>query len=215
MSRVKRGHTFSLCWLILSHVLGGLTALLTGPFQFSSRFRQRHLHVHRTMGRVYLASVAVSGVVVFFVSAIHQKQLQDRQWIFALDTAWLITGAIAFAVILNRNIEGPPSTFLTTKPLCSSMRRSFRLGLAHVTAWIIHFTPESLRSIIYLFANEASEMRTPSPPPSICASSTTRRSDAIVKDPRSTRRSLSQGSNILSDGYLTRRLHILTAGQAE
>lgn len=96
---------FPVRWLILPHALAGLTALLTGPFQFSSRFRQKYLRVHRIMGRVYLASVTVAGVVAFYVSATHQKQLQDKEWIFALNTAWLITGAIAFAAVRNGNIE--------------------------------------------------------------------------------------------------------------
>jgi uncharacterized membrane protein len=96
---------FPVRWLILPHGLAGLTALVAGPFQFSSRFRQRHLRLHRIIGRVCLASVAVAAVVAFYVSAIHQKQMQDREWIYALATAWLITGAIAFAAVRNGNIE--------------------------------------------------------------------------------------------------------------
>jgi hypothetical protein len=57
------------------------------------------------MGRVYLLSVAVAGMVAFYVSATHQKDLQDRVWILTLDTAWLITGAIAFAAVRNDNID--------------------------------------------------------------------------------------------------------------
>jgi len=98
-------HFFPVRWLLLPHALAGLSALLTGPFQFSSRFRQRHLRVHRILGRVYLMSVAVSGIVAFYLHTILHEQPQDRQWIFALDTAWLITGAIAFAAVRNGNIE--------------------------------------------------------------------------------------------------------------
>jgi uncharacterized membrane protein len=64
-----------------------MIALLIGPFQFSSRFRQRHLRIHRIMGRVYLASVAVAAIFALYISAIHQKQMQDREWVFALDIA--------------------------------------------------------------------------------------------------------------------------------
>jgi uncharacterized membrane protein len=95
---------FPVRWVLLPHVLGGLTALLIGPFQFSSRFRKRHLRVHRIMGRVYLSSVAVAAIMALYVSAIHQK-LQDKLWIFTLAVAWLITGAMAFAAVRNRNIE--------------------------------------------------------------------------------------------------------------
>jgi uncharacterized membrane protein len=101
----KWAYYFPVRWLVLLHVLGGLTALLIGPFQFSSRFRQRHLRVHRIMGRIYLASVAAAATVAFYVSVIHQKEMQDRQWVFALDIAWLITGVMAFAAVRNGNIE--------------------------------------------------------------------------------------------------------------
>ena len=96
---------FPVRWILLFHVLGGLIALLIGPLQFSSRFRQRHLRIHRILGRVYLGGVAVSAVVALYVSAIHQKDIQDRQWIFSLAIAWLITGAMAFAAVRNGNIE--------------------------------------------------------------------------------------------------------------
>jgi uncharacterized membrane protein len=101
----KWAYYFPVRWLVLPHALGGLIALLIGPFQFSSRFRQRHLRIHRIMGRVYLASVAIAAVVALYVSAIHQKELLDREWIFALGIAWLITAAMAFAAVRNGNIE--------------------------------------------------------------------------------------------------------------
>ena len=96
---------FPVRWLVLPHVLGGMIALLIGPFQFSSLFRQRYLRMHRIMGRVYLASVGVSAVVALYVSAIHQKEMQDKEWIFALGITWLLTGAMAFVAVRNGDIE--------------------------------------------------------------------------------------------------------------
>lgn len=45
--------------LLIPHTLCGTFALLTGPLQFSSRFRQRHLKLHRILGRMYLVSVII------------------------------------------------------------------------------------------------------------------------------------------------------------
>jgi hypothetical protein len=45
--------------LLIPHVLCGVIALLAGPIQFSSRFRQRHLKFHRVLGRTYVTSVFV------------------------------------------------------------------------------------------------------------------------------------------------------------
>src|SRR6201996_7843965 len=40
--------------LLLPHTLFSMMALLIGPIQFSSRFRQRHLKIHRVLGRIYV-----------------------------------------------------------------------------------------------------------------------------------------------------------------
>src|SRR6202789_463396 len=45
--------------LLIPHTLAGIFALLIGPINFSSRIRQRHLTLHRVLGRVYVVSVFV------------------------------------------------------------------------------------------------------------------------------------------------------------
>ncbi len=45
--------------LLIPHTLCGTFALLAGPLQFSSRFRQRHLKLHRMVGRIYFISVII------------------------------------------------------------------------------------------------------------------------------------------------------------
>jgi uncharacterized membrane protein len=45
--------------LLIPHTLAGTFALLAGPLQFSTRFRQRHLPIHRVIGRLYALSVFV------------------------------------------------------------------------------------------------------------------------------------------------------------
>jgi len=53
--------------LLIPHTLCGMMALLIGPIQFSSRFRQSHLKIHRVLGRIYVLSVfigAATGVAL-------------------------------------------------------------------------------------------------------------------------------------------------------
>jgi len=53
--------------LLIPHTLCGVIALLSGPIQFSSRLRQRHLKFHRVLGRIYVISVfigAATGVAL-------------------------------------------------------------------------------------------------------------------------------------------------------
>ena len=55
--------------LLIPHTLGGVIALLAGPAQFSSRFRQRHLKFHRVLGRSYVISVFIGALTGIALSA--------------------------------------------------------------------------------------------------------------------------------------------------
>src|ERR1700756_1764731 len=48
--------------LLIPHTLSGVIALMAGPIQFSSRFRQRHLKFHRVVGRIYVVSVFIGAL---------------------------------------------------------------------------------------------------------------------------------------------------------
>src|SRR5580698_8228474 len=45
--------------LLIPHALAAILALLIGPINFSSRIRERHLQLHRVLGRIYVFAVFV------------------------------------------------------------------------------------------------------------------------------------------------------------
>ena len=47
---------------LLFHISGGMLALLTGPFQFWTGLRQKHMQVHRWTGRLFLLGAGM-GVI--------------------------------------------------------------------------------------------------------------------------------------------------------
>jgi uncharacterized membrane protein len=55
--------------LLIPHILGGIIALLVGPLQFWSRFRQRHLKFHRVLGRIYVIAVFIGAFTGIALSA--------------------------------------------------------------------------------------------------------------------------------------------------
>jgi uncharacterized membrane protein YozB (DUF420 family) len=88
-------------WLFL-HINGGTLALLTGPFQFWTGLRQRHLRFHRWTGRLFLLGVAM-GVT----GAIGLAFMAADGWAFevglmGLATAWLVTTGMAYYSIRKR-----------------------------------------------------------------------------------------------------------------
>ena len=79
--------------LLIPHTLCGTFALLAGPLQFSSRFRQRHLKVHRILGRLYFASVIVGAFTGIALAAgrpgLPGTSMQGAAWIICTTAAVL------------------------------------------------------------------------------------------------------------------------------
>jgi len=91
-------------WLLL-HVTTGMVALLTGPVQLWLGLSDRVTAVHRSLGFVYLGSVAVSSVAAYYL-ALHT----DGGWVFGsglagLATAWLLTSSLALLAIKRHLYE--------------------------------------------------------------------------------------------------------------
>lgn len=94
----------SIPWWMLVHGATGALALLLGLSQFSTRLRQRHLNLHRNLGRVYIACVAISapaaiGVAIFLGPPI----LIPASVVQAL--GWIITTATALYCIRTGKVQ--------------------------------------------------------------------------------------------------------------
>ena len=87
-------------WLLL-HIVGGLVAILIGPFQFVSRIRQRFPAVHRWSGRSYVGGIALAGATAFYLSFFAQEPGFGVALFTMAAVWWLITG-FAFVAIRQR-----------------------------------------------------------------------------------------------------------------
>ena len=99
-----RPHYFAMRWYLVPHLIFGSIAMLAGPLQFSTRFRQRSLRVHRILGRVYVASIAVAApfgaaIVIFLPTENH-----FRVGVCVHASLWFITTAMAYLTARNRHI---------------------------------------------------------------------------------------------------------------
>ena len=86
--------------LLIPHTLCGTFALLAGPLQFSSRFRQRHLKLHRILGRMYFFSV-ILGAFTGIALAAGRPGLPGTAMQGA---AWIICTTAAVVAARNRQI---------------------------------------------------------------------------------------------------------------
>ncbi|HEV2288298.1 MAG TPA: DUF2306 domain-containing protein [Candidatus Acidoferrales bacterium] len=80
--------------LMFLHGVPGAIALFLGIFQFSSRLRTRFLTLHRAMGRIYVACVALAAPVAIVVSTrlpiptlLMASVIQASGWILTTGTA--------------------------------------------------------------------------------------------------------------------------------
>ena len=89
---------------VLAHVVGGVVALVLGPFQFWTWLRSRRPIVHHWIGRSYLAGVALAGAPAFYLAWVAPNRSFGVA-LFALAAVWCLASGIAFAAILTRRIS--------------------------------------------------------------------------------------------------------------
>jgi len=82
-----------------SHVLGSGLALGIGGFQFLGGLRNRHLVLHRWLGRTYLTAVLFGGVGGLVMAVQADGGLAGRTGFFLLDVVWLVSGWQAYAAV--------------------------------------------------------------------------------------------------------------------
>lgn len=94
-------------WLIAFYVhisFGGLS-LLTGWSQFSKRIRNRNLSLHRSLGKIYLISVMLSGLTGLYISFFATGGWIASVGFGGLAIAWLFTSSAAYRSIKMKDID--------------------------------------------------------------------------------------------------------------
>ena len=136
--------------LLIPHTLAGIFALLIGPINFSSRIRQRHLQLHRVLGRVYVISVFV-GAFTGIALAAGRPGLPGTSMQAA---AWIVCTTAAFITARNRQIiqhrqwmarsYAVTFTFVSSRVLNLWPRYWSHLGDTFAAVGVIAFTLASL-----------------------------------------------------------------------
>jgi uncharacterized membrane protein len=91
-------------WLMIPHGIAGALALLLAPFQFSTRLRKRSLRLHRVLGRLYVAGVAIAAPVAIPIAII----LGPPSLVMAAviqSSGWLLTTAVAIYCVRAGDIR--------------------------------------------------------------------------------------------------------------
>jgi uncharacterized membrane protein len=113
--------------LLIPHTLAGIFALLIGPINFSSRIRQRHLTLHRVLGRIYVVSVFV-GSFTGIALAWGRPGLPGTSMQAA---AWIVCTTAAFLTARNRQIAAHRQW----------MARSYAVTFTFVSSRVFNLVP--------------------------------------------------------------------------
>ena len=108
---------------IAVHAIAGAVALAIGPLQFVTRIRIRRPSAHRTLGRIAVTGMLLTGLSGLFVAGFAEGGLSGRVGFATLGVLTTASAAVAWRRILNRDVPGHRAW----------MVRTFALILAAVT----------------------------------------------------------------------------------
>jgi uncharacterized membrane protein len=100
----QKARMFTIPAIGYAHTLGGMVAMLIGPFQFLASVRRHYPALHRWLGRVYLTSVALGGLAGLYLSPGSYASNTFGIAFIALALAWLYTGTQAYLAIRTGDV---------------------------------------------------------------------------------------------------------------
>ena len=87
------------------HIMGGILALVIGPFQFLKNFRNRNLRIHRRLGRIYVFAILAGSVCAFYAALFANEGMIAKTGFVALAIAWFFTTFRAYQAIRAKDLE--------------------------------------------------------------------------------------------------------------
>lgn len=88
-----------------THISFGGLALLVGWVQFSKRFRNANLKRHRTIGKIYVIAVLISGLAGLYIAFYATGGLIAKLGFGSLALVWLYTTAMAYKTIRHGEVR--------------------------------------------------------------------------------------------------------------
>ena len=126
--------TLSLLWYLMlyTHIICGVLALIIGPFTLFSKFREKNIKLHRTMGRIYMIGILFGGISGLYLAFHATGGVLSQLGFGLLSIFWLITASQALANIKQKKIDTHEKWMI----------RNYSLTFAAVTLriWLALFT---------------------------------------------------------------------------
>jgi hypothetical protein len=111
-------------WWLLVHIAAGIVATFTGPVQLWLGLNDRRMTTHRTLGVVYMASIAIGAPTGLYLAFNTEHGVVAGAGLAGLSVAWALTTGMAYLAV-RRHLYDQHKEW---------MIRSFVVTLAFVNA---------------------------------------------------------------------------------
>ncbi|MBS4175062.1 DUF2306 domain-containing protein [Bacillus sp. FJAT-49736] len=91
-------------YVLYMHIITACLALVIGPFQLFANKNGKRVRIHRLLGKVYVASIFISGMVNIYLSIFASGRWVASFGFFFLDLFWLYSTGMAVMWIIRGNV---------------------------------------------------------------------------------------------------------------
>ncbi len=102
------------------HIIPGGIALLIGWIQFVPNIRKKRISLHRSLGKLYIALVLISGVCSIYIAFFATGGLVAKIGFLSLGLFWLITTVISLNAIKSGDITRHQKMMVYSYAACFS-----------------------------------------------------------------------------------------------
>jgi len=102
------------------HIILGGIALLIGWSQFSKSFRKNNIGLHRTVGKIYVISVLISGVCGIYIAQFATGGISNIIGFSLSGVVWLVSTIISYKAIREGQIERHQKFMIYSYAVCFS-----------------------------------------------------------------------------------------------
>ena len=102
------------------HIVLGGVALLIGWIQFSAKLRNSRIELHRTIGKIYILSVLISGPFGIYIAQFATGGITNVIGFSLSGIVWLMTTVLAFASVRKGKIELHQNYMIYSYAVCFS-----------------------------------------------------------------------------------------------
>lgn len=101
-----------------THIGFGAIAMLCGWTQFSRKIRNRNISLHRTLGKIYLVAVSLSGLAGLYLAFFATGGLVSSLGFGGLALAWVFTTSAAYKTIRQKEYDAHERWMIRSYALC-------------------------------------------------------------------------------------------------